>query len=147
MAQDTTYVPPVPPTVSPARPVREPDTAAGLLRRLADDLSTLLRKELALATAEVSRSVGEAKRGITGIASGGAVLFAGFLVLLAAAVSGLSQVMETWLAALIVGAVVAIIGFVMLQSGRKKLQAESFRPERTQESLRHDREMLQRRMQ
>jgi preprotein translocase subunit SecG len=57
----------------------------------------------------------------------------------------LAQYMEAWLAALIVGAVVAIVGFIMLQSGKKKLDAGSFTPERTQESLRKDKEMVQRR--
>lgn len=140
MAEDTTYVPPSRPT-----PVdRDPETAVGLLRRLGDDLATLLRKELALATAEVSRGVDDLKTGLASVATAGAVLYAGFLVLLASAVLGLGQVMDLWLAALIVGAVVAIIGFVMLQAGRKKLSAASLRPERAQESLRRDREMLQR---
>jgi xanthine/uracil permease len=72
-------------------------------------------------------------------------MFAGLLVLLAAVVLLLGQTMETWLAALIVGAVVLMIGFVMLQSGKKKLDPSAFKPERTQDALRKDKDMVQRR--
>jgi ABC-type multidrug transport system fused ATPase/permease subunit len=138
MAQDsTTYV-------ATARTDREPETTTGLLRRLGDDLATLVRKELALATAEVSRGVNEMKKGIVGIAAAGAILYAGFLVLLGSAVLALGMVMALWLAALIVGAVVGIIGFVMLQSARSKLEAANLKPERSQESLRRDKELLHR---
>jgi hypothetical protein len=41
--------------------------------------------------------------------------------------------------------VVAIIGFVMIQSGKKKLDPSSFKPERAHEALRKDKEMVQRR--
>lgn len=121
------------------------ETMTGLLRRLADDLSTLFRKEIALARAELKVSLNEAKTGIASVAAGGAVLFAGFLVLLAMAVLALAEVMEPWAAALIVGAVVTIVGFIMLQAGRKKLDADSLDPSLTRESLRKDKEMVQNR--
>ena len=124
---------------------RDQDSTTGLLSRLFDEVTTLMRKELALARSEISESIVDARTGITSLASGGAVLYAGFLVLLMAAVIGLAQVMEAWLSALIVGAVVAIVGYIMLQSGRKKLRAESLTPDRTREALRKDRDALQRR--
>jgi hypothetical protein len=153
MAQDT-YTSPTPtaPPRSDYEPLRDPiddrpqrESTRGLLSQLADELTTLLRKEAALARVELSDALSQAKTGITSVAAGGAVLFAGLLVLLAAAVLGLSNVLEPWLAALIVGAVVLIIGFVMLQMGKSKLEPSAFRPERTQSSLRKDKEMVQRR--
>jgi hypothetical protein len=124
---------------------RDAESPAGLLRRLVDELTTLVRQELALATSEITRSISSARTGITAIASGGAVLFAGFLVLLAAAVLGLAEVMEAWLAALIVGLIVAAVGYGMLQAGRKKLDPAQLKPVRTQESLRRDKEIFDRR--
>jgi hypothetical protein len=124
---------------------RDTESPAGLLRRLVDELTTLVRQELALATSEITRSIGAARAGITAIASGGAVLFAGFLVLLAAAVLGLAEVMEAWLAALIVGLIVGVVGYGMLQAGRKKLDPAQLKPVRTQESLRRDKEIFDRR--
>jgi len=127
--------------------VRERESAVGLLRRLVDEFTVLFRKEIALAKAEVSQGFSQVKAGAISMASGGAVLFAGFLVLLAAAVLGLSNVMPDWLAALIVGAVVSIIGFVMINSGKNKLDPAVLKPERTQHALQKDKEMVERRIQ
>lgn len=80
---------------------------------------------------------------VTSIAIAGAVLFSGFLVLLAAAVFGLNIVLPAattpWLSALIVGGVVMLVGLIMLQAGRNKLKQESLMPSRTIASLRRDR--------
>ena len=124
---------------------RESDSTAGLLSRLVGEVSTLVRKEIALAKAEVSEAISDAKAGAISIAAGGALLFAAGLILFAAIILLLAEVMEPWLAAFIVCAVVGIIGFILIQSGKKKLSASSFTPERAQESLRKDKEMVQRR--
>jgi hypothetical protein len=124
---------------------RDSESTAGLLSRLVGEVSTLVRKEIALAKAEISEAVSDAKAGAVSIAAGGALLFAAALILFAAIILLLSEVMEPWLAAFIVCAVVGIIGFVLMQSGKKKLSASSFTPERAQESLRKDKEMVQRR--
>ena len=122
------------------------ETSVGtLLRDLADDIADLVRKELALARNEIGSSISELKAGVGSVASGGGVLFAGLLYLLAAATYGLANVVDLWLAALIVGVIVTIIGYVMVKAGRKKFQAESFKPERTADALRKDKEMVQRR--
>ena len=126
---------------------QEAEGTTTLLRRLADDLTTLLRKEFSLAASEVTRAVGETRDSITSVATGAAVLFASFIVLLFAAAAALAVVMEPWLAGLIVGGVVGIIGYIMLSRGKRKLSAASFKPQRIQEELRHDRDMVTRRMQ
>jgi len=113
-----------------------------LVKHLFDDLGLLLRKELALAASEVGKSVKDTKKGAAGLLSGAFVLNAGFLFLLAAATLGLAEVMDPWLAALIVGAVVTIIGMVLVQSGKKKFEAANFRPERTMDDLRKDRDTV-----
>lgn len=109
-----------------------------LLRQLTDQVTTLFMKEMALARSEVRHAVSEAKVGVASVAAGGAVLFGGFLVLLFAAVAALALVVSTWLAALIVGGVTAIIGFIMLNVGKKKLEPSAFTPNRTAEQLRRD---------
>jgi uncharacterized protein YacL len=133
------------PATESSRVDREPDSAAGLLSRLMGEVSTLFRKEIALAKAEVSEAASEAKAGAISLVAGGAIVFAAILVLLAALVLLLAERMEPWLAALIVAVVVGVIGFVMIQSGKKKLDPLSFKPERTQDALRKDKEMVQRR--
>ena len=124
----------------------QPDSTTGLLSRLVDEVSTLLRKELALAKAELSESINEAKLGAISLAAGGAVLFAALLVLLAAATLALSHVVSDWLAALIIGVITAVVGFVMLQSGKKKFETSRLKPQRTQDALRRDKDMVERRI-
>ena len=65
----------------------------------------------------------------------------GFFLLLAA-VYGLSNVVQPWFAALIVGGVVTLIGLVTLAAGRRKLAPASFTPDRTAAALRKDAEMI-----
>jgi Putative Actinobacterial Holin-X, holin superfamily III len=117
-----------------------------LLRQLLGEVTVLFRKELALAASEVSRSVNEAKHGAMGMATGGAVLYAGILFLLGAVTLWLATMMQTWAAALIVGAVVTIVGFIMVQAGKKQMSASDFTPDRTVESLRKDKAAVQRQM-
>ena len=121
---------------------RDSETVPSLLRRLADEVTTLFAKELALAKAETTQAIGDVKTGIVSVASGGAVTFLGVLFLLLSAVYGLSNVVEPWLAALIVGGVVTLIGVIMLMTGKKKLEPDAFQPRHTQASLRKDRDMI-----
>ncbi len=125
---------------SGARPGTPPVT--GLFRNLVDDLARLVSMEIRLARSEVGESVGRLKGGIASVAAGGAVLFAGCLVLLGAAVMFIAQFVALWIAALIVGGIVAIIGVVMLQAGKKRFEAGAFVPERTLDSLQTDQSMI-----
>lgn len=119
-----------------------PISVTGLLRQFVDDVARLFRKEMALATSEMTRSISDTRKGIGGLLSGGAVLFAGLLYLLASVTIALSDIVDAWLAALIVGGVVTVIGLIMVQSGKSKLQAQSFTPERTTRSLRKDKDVI-----
>lgn len=121
----------------------ENDTSVGgLLRQLTHEVPSLITKELALAKAELNESLRATKAGAASIATGGAVLLGGFIVLLMSAVYGLSKVMEPWLAALIVGGVVVVIGLIMVSAGKKKFEASSFKPERTIHSVNKDKEAV-----
>jgi uncharacterized membrane protein YqjE len=115
-----------------------------LLSALSKDLTTLIQKEMELARAEVSEKISQVNTGIAAIAAGALVLFAGFLVLLDALVVGIAEFMPVdflWLAPFIVGCVVAFIGFIMLQTGKNKLQAQNLSPSRTTHSLQQDKEL------
>lgn len=137
--------PPTTPAAAPANGDRESQSAFGLLRRLTDELSTLLRQELALASAEISRSMRVMLAGTASLAVGGAVLFTGLLAMLAAAVLGLATVLRPWLAALVIGAAVAVIGIVLVLIGIRSLDPSTLKPSRTTESLRRDKDVITRR--
>ena len=121
----------------------ETDTSVGgLLRQLTHEVPSLITKELALAKAEITESLRATKAGAASVATGGAVLLGGFIILLMSAVYGLSNIMEPWLAALIVGVVVVVIGMVMVSAGKKKFEASSFKPERTIHAMNKDKEAV-----
>jgi uncharacterized membrane protein YqjE len=61
---------------------------------------------------------------------------------LESAVIGLTNVVEPWLSALIVGAAVLIVGLIMLGVARKKLKARNMMPRATMEEIRKDKELL-----
>ena len=128
-------------------PTPEPDaTVVGLLRQLTREVPSLFSKELALAKAELQASLTTLKAGIAGVAGGAIVLLAGFIILLMSAVYALSMVMAPWLAALIVGVVVMIVGFAMLQSGKKQFEPSHLKPDRTLDALNKDQEALRRKV-
>jgi hypothetical protein len=137
--------------------MRDPDVTAqagvnqgeasilGLLQRLTQDLARLFRQEAALATAEFSRACLHLARGIGAIAAAAALIYAGLLVLLAAAVLGLMQLVPGWEAALIVGGATVALGLILLLAGRPQLSAAGLKPTRSAQSLRQDRDVLTRR--
>jgi hypothetical protein len=122
---------------------RETQSVIALLHRLTHELAALFRQELALAAAEVTRTLRKILAASATAAAGGAVLFAGLLVLLAAAVLGLSHIMADWLAALLVGILVCVVGIAALVAGTRALP-ETLRPRRSARSLSRDKDVLMR---
>jgi hypothetical protein len=121
---------------------RDAESTPSLLRRLIGDVGTLFTQEVALLKAETTQSIGDLKAATASIAMGGAVAFLGLFFLLLAAVYGLSNVVDPWLAALIVGGVITLIGVIMLATGRRKLEPASLAPQRTAASISKDTEMI-----
>jgi hypothetical protein len=106
-----------------------------LIGEVAQDLSTLMRQELALAKAEVKEEASKA-----GKAAGmlGAAGFAGYMVLLFASIAawwGLAEVMAKGWAALVVTAVWAVVGAVLFTVGRQRIREVNPKPERTTQTV------------
>ncbi len=121
----------------PFRPSRERPIGA-LFTDLTEDLGRLFRLEIALFKRELAEKAGRLGRGGAAIAAGGAIAFSAWLVLLAAAVLGLSTVLAPWLAALIIGVVVLVIAAILLLLGKRWLSAQGLVPRRTLNTLRED---------
>lgn len=110
-----------------------------LFSDLVEHLSTLFRKELHLAKAEAREKVNQAVGAAASIAIGGVVLLGAFLMLLHSAVAWLVILgLEVQWSTLVVGVVVALIGYVMLRKGINNLKASNLTPERTVTQLRND---------
>jgi len=107
-----------------------------LFAELSRETSVLVRKEVELATTEMSGKLKHAGTQSGIIAAGGALVHAGLLVLLAAIVILLAQVGVTpWLSALIVAIVVMAIGYAMANGAMSKLRQTSYKPTQTMETL------------
>lgn len=108
--------------------------------------SDLIRKEAELAKAELSEKLSDVQSALTALAIGGALLVVGLIYILNAVVYGIAEVLppeySPWLAALIVGSVIGIIGYFLLQKGKSDLEPRSLKPQQTMDSLQRDKNML-----
>jgi hypothetical protein len=110
-----------------------------LLAKLSHDTGELVRKELQLATTEITAKARKAGAQVGMAAAGGALLYAGVLVLLAMLVMVLIDLgLMAWLAALIVGVVAIVIGYVLLNRALAVLRGTSLAPRQTIETLKED---------
>ncbi len=107
---------------------------------LTQNFSELVREEVALAKTELSQNASKLAKDVVFLAVGGFIAYAGLLVLLAAAVLALAFLVPFWLSALIVGLVVVIIGYALIQKGISDLRNGALMPTQTVESLKEDRE-------
>jgi len=116
---------------------RADDRSLGeLLAELSRETSVLVRKEVELATTEMSSKLKTATAHGAAIAAGGALAHAGLLVFLAAVVLGLAQLgVQPWLSALLVALLVMVIGYVLVRRGMARMTATSLAPTQTMESL------------
>ncbi|MDP9314532.1 MAG: phage holin family protein [Chloroflexota bacterium] len=119
---------------------REERSLAELFSELSSETSTLVRQEIQLAKVELTQKAKSISKDIAYIAAGGAVAYAGLIVLTFALVYLLAEIIWPWLAALIVGLVVVGVGYGLVQSGLSKLKQANLKPERTIETLKEDKE-------
>ena len=114
-----------------------------LLRDLASDSASLVQQEFALARAEAEAKLHQMIMAAIELLVGALVAFAALIILLDAVVYSLAEAgLQRWLAALIVGGVVAVIGFVLVRKGQKDLSATRLAPERTAANLRKDLDLV-----
>ena len=117
-----------------------------LVRQAADQISRLIRDELALARAEMTEKGKQAGLGAGLLSGSGLVVLYGVAALLVAVVLGLAEAMPAWLAALIVALALLAAAAVMAVLGRNKVgQATPLIPEETARSIKADIDELQER--
>src|SRR6476469_1476439 len=95
---------------------RKEDRSLGeLFSALSRETSTLVRNEVELAKTEMTEKASKVGKDIGFLAIGGAVAYAGLLAIIAAIIILLGGVLPMWLSALIVGIVVAGVGYALIQ--------------------------------
>lgn len=113
-----------------------------LFSRLSEQASVLIRQEIQLAQTEMTRKATKAGRNAAFIALGGLIALGAFYSVIAALILVLAQVMEAWLAALIVAIVLAVAAALIIQYGISKLKQIDPAPRRTIETMRENKEWL-----
>jgi len=122
----------------PADKAAEQSTSE-LVQRATEQISRLVRDELALAKAELTEKGKHAGIGVGLFGGTGVLGLYGLAALLAAAVLGLAEVMPAWLAALLVAVgLFSVAGGLALLGRRQVQQAVPPMPEGTAESVRAD---------
>lgn len=117
---------------------RDERSLGELFSTLAQDTSTLVRQEMMLAKTEMSQKASRAGKDVGFLAAGGAVAYAGLLAILAGAIILLGQVIPMWLSAILVGLVVAGVGYFLVRKGLDALKREDLTPRQTIETLKED---------
>jgi hypothetical protein len=106
-----------------------------VLQDIVGNLQDIIRSEFRLAKTEITEEASKAARPAAAFGMGliSGIYGIGFMLL--AAVYGLSTVMPAWLAALLVGVILAIVAVAVIGSGREKLRRTNLSPDKAIKSL------------
>ena len=109
-----------------------------LLGDLVNETTTLVRNEVALAKVELTQKATKVGRNVGSLVIGGAIGYAALLAFGAALIMLLDRVMPAWVAALIVGAIVACVAWLLISKAITELRRIDLKPQETVESLKED---------
>ena len=128
--------------------VKEERSLGDLFSELSKETSTLLRQEVTLAQVEITQKATIVGKQVGSLVVGGAVGYAALLIILAALVIGLSQLLSSifdwtlitsaWVAALLVGLIIGGIAFSLITSALATLKKTDLTPKQTIESIKED---------
>lgn len=123
---------------------RRPDerSFSDLLSELSTETRTLIRQEINLAKTELSEKTSEVGKDAGLMGAGGAIAYAGLIVLAFGLALLLGLVMANWLAFVIVGAAVALTGYALLQTGLSRLKRTDLSLSKTAETLQEDKQWM-----
>ena len=114
-----------------------------LFAELASEITTLVRQELRQAGTEVTQRATSAGKDVGALVAGAVVVHTALLALVAAIIIGLADLgLSWWLAALIVGVVLAGIGFAVIQRARSAIQQADLLPRHTIDTIKEDQEWV-----
>ena len=112
-------------------------SVSDVLQDIFGNVQDIVRSEVRLAQAEIKTEAAKTARAAKSLIAGAVLgLYAGG-VLLIAAVYGLSMVVAPWLAALLVGAFVAVVAAILISIGQGRLRKVK-KPEKTIRSVKED---------
>ena len=111
---------------------------SALIAKLSRDVSLLVRQEVALAKQEAAGKLTTLKTEAVGLGLGVVLAHVGLLVLVAALVLGLAEMMKPWLAALLVATLLLTVGAILLARGKARISRVDLKPQRTLQNIHRD---------
>ena len=133
---------------------KQDQSLGALIRELTREVTLLFRQEVELAKTEMTEKAANAGRNVGAIAIGGAIALIGGLALLAAVITGLGALLDTFLptglaaflAPLIVGGALAFYGYSRIQTALASLRTEGLAPTQTKETLQENTQWIKARI-
>ena len=124
------------------------DSIRGLIRGILNDLRTLIREEITLARVEIREQAGRARAAAMSFGIAVAALAFGGIFLLIAIALGIASLLNwpAWGGFLVMAALLSLIGFFTLSSGRKRLAQVHAVPEVTVSTLKENSEWIAKRL-
>jgi Flp pilus assembly protein TadB len=119
---------------------RDDRSIGELFSELAQESATLVRQEVQLAKEEMTQKASRVGKDVGFLAAGGAVAYAGLLAIIAGLIFLLGLVIPLWISALVVGVVVAAVGYFLVRKGLDALKREDLAPQETINTLKEDKE-------
>lgn len=118
-------------------------TIGELFGELTRETGTLIRQQMELARLELSQRVSRLGRGLTRVVIGGALATGGLLAIVAGIVLAVTALgVPGWVSALVVGAVLALVGYVLAQQAIAAMSREELAPQATIETLKENAEWI-----
>lgn len=126
--------------------VRQERSLGELFSDLTDQTRTLVRQEIALAKTEVTEKATVVGKDVASMVAGATVLYAGFIVLLAALVIGLGRFISYGGAALLIGLITVGAGAFLVMRGVNDLKQTNLKPTKTTETLKETKQWAKEQM-
>ncbi len=122
--------------------MEEEQSLSDLLKELMHEIKTLVKQEIDLVKAEMSQKTSRAGKDLVLVGIGAALAYGGLLVLLAAAVLIVAQILPGWVSALLVGLVVVASGYALIQKGLNDIKQVNPVPQQAINALKEDKSWI-----
>ena len=128
--------------------ITQAESLGSLIRGILTDLRTLIREEVALARVEIREQATRARAAAMSFGMAVGALAFGVTFLLIAVAIGVADLLNwpVWAGFLILAVLLALIGVVMLSSGRKQLREVRAVPQATVTTLKENSEWIAKRL-
>ena len=123
-----------------------------ILKKLRDDTTNLVRDEISLAKTEISEKIANTSRNVGYLAAGALVAYAALMLILQGIsfllrdffiLGGLNEASASLFGFMIVGAVVGVVGALLIVKALNTLKKEPLTPTKTAGTLKEDKEWVQ----